>query len=218
MSYPQEFSSELTYESRYDLDELDVFIEGDGNNPMFFSVSGLPHQLSFGKHYFYISLLDLKKQDYNLKNNSEIIFEFKSLNGVILKSDIIDLNQRNGVATCYVEILKDPMRTYKEVQDGEGTLIVAAILENKENTINRIPKQYEKVINYKCVFPIEIRENLLNSSSPRPLSSEHKLSTTLGQFSFTVAHISTRRNAVTGTIYKTDGSPGNSPTEGGGGV
>ena len=48
MSYPQEFSSELTYESRYDLDELDVFIEGDGNNPMFFSVSGLPHQLSFG--------------------------------------------------------------------------------------------------------------------------------------------------------------------------
>ena len=152
MSYPQEFSSELTYESRYDLDELDVFIEGDGNNPMFFSVSGLPHQLSFGKHYFYISLLDLKKQDYNLKNNSEIIFEFKSLNGVILKSDIIDLNQRNGVATCYVEILKDPMRTYKEVQDGEGTLIVAAILENKENTINRIPKQYEKVINYKWII------------------------------------------------------------------
>ena len=210
MSYPQEFSSELTYESRYDLDELDVFIEGDGNNPMFFSVSGLPHQLSFGKHYFYISLLDLKKQDYNLKNNSEIIFEFKSLNGVILKSVIIDLNQRNGVATCYVEILKDPMRTYKEVQDGEGTLIVAAILENKENTINRIPKQYEKVINYKCVFPIEIRKNLLNSSSPRPLSSEHKLSTTLGQFSFIKGAISTRRNTTEGTSYK-NGNPLNTP-------
>ena len=31
MSYPQQFSSELTYESRYDLDQLDVFIEGDLN-------------------------------------------------------------------------------------------------------------------------------------------------------------------------------------------
>ena len=57
MAFPPEFSSTATYENRYDLDEIDVFLEGDGRNPMFFSVSGLPDKLSFGKHYFNLSLL-----------------------------------------------------------------------------------------------------------------------------------------------------------------
>ena len=41
MAFPQEFSSTLTYENRYDLDEIDVFLEGNFSNPMFFSTSGL---------------------------------------------------------------------------------------------------------------------------------------------------------------------------------
>jgi hypothetical protein len=52
MAFPPEFSSTATYANRYDLDEIDVFLEGDSSNPMFFSVNGLPTQLSFGKHYF----------------------------------------------------------------------------------------------------------------------------------------------------------------------
>ena len=36
MSFPLDFSSTLTYANRYDLDEIDVFLEGDPNNPMFF--------------------------------------------------------------------------------------------------------------------------------------------------------------------------------------
>ena len=50
MAFPPEFSSTLTYGNRYDLDEVDVFLEGDSSNPMFFSINGLPEQLSFGKH------------------------------------------------------------------------------------------------------------------------------------------------------------------------
>ena len=33
-----------------DLDEIDVFLEGNSNNPMFFNINGLPDNLSFGKH------------------------------------------------------------------------------------------------------------------------------------------------------------------------
>ena len=55
MAFPPEFSSTETYANRYDLDEINVFLEGNGSNPMFFSISGLPENLSFGKHYFYIS-------------------------------------------------------------------------------------------------------------------------------------------------------------------
>ena len=59
-----EFSSTQTYANRYDLDEIDVFMEGNSINPMFFNISGLPQQLSFGKHYFNLSILDSTNQQY----------------------------------------------------------------------------------------------------------------------------------------------------------
>ena len=199
MSYPSQFSSTLIYEAKYDLDKINVFLEGDGNNPMFFSVNHLPKLLSYGKHYFNISLLNAtKNQQYRLKNNSKILFEFKSINGVILKSDIVKLNQRNGTALCYVEVLKDPMRTYKDVEDGEGTLILAASLVNTKHTAELIPKKFLDAMNYRCVFPI-------------PLNSKHELSTTLGQFSFANGSISTRRNVDFGIKYDIGGSPENNP-------
>jgi len=204
-TYPNDFSSTLTYEQRYDLDEIKVFLEGDGTNPMFFSVTGLPDKLSFGKHYFNISILDSSKQQYELKSGSRILFEFKSINNVILLSDVVDINQRNGVITCYVEVLQDPRRTRKEVEDGEGTLILAASLQEKSNTRNRIPEKFKGAMNYRCTFPIEVRKNLLNANSPTLLQTEHKLTTTLGQFSFAKASISTRRHSDGGSTYTGDG-------------
>jgi len=104
MAFPQDFSSTLTYENIYRLDEIDVFLEGNSINPMFFSINGLPNQMAFGKHYFNISILDSTNQDYQLKYNSRILFEFKSKNNVILKSDVTNLKQGNGVGTCFVEV------------------------------------------------------------------------------------------------------------------
>ena len=57
MAFPPEFSSTETYANRYDLDEIDVFLEGDGNNPMFFNISGLSTNLSFGIHL--IQIIDM---------------------------------------------------------------------------------------------------------------------------------------------------------------
>ena len=213
MSYPTEFSSTLTYENRYDLDEIDVFFEGDGNNPMFFSIDGLPKQLTYGKHYFNLSILDPKNQQYKLRNGSRILFEFKSINGVILKSDVIDLNQRNGVIMGYVEVLQDPLRTRKEVEDGEGTLIVVGSLDNKPNTKTPIPERFRDAMNYRCIIPIQIRKTLLNASSPAVLNSSHQTETTLGQFSFIKASISTRRNVDFGMKFDDEGSPENSPPQ-----
>ena len=130
------FSSTETYANRYDLDEIEVFLEGDSSNPMFFNISGLPQNLSFGKHYFNISILNSSNQEYELIPNSKILFEFKSINNVILRSDVYKINQRNGVATCFVEVLEDPLRTYKEIEDGQGTLTVVGSLQNKSNTQN----------------------------------------------------------------------------------
>ena len=273
MPYPPDFSSTLTYANRYDLDEIDVFLEGNSNNPMFFSIDGLPKQLSFGKHYFNLSILDSKKQEYELRPNSRILFEFKSINNVVLQSDVYKINQRNGVAVCFVEVLKDPLRTYEEVEDGQGTLTIVGSLQDKtstQNTTNLITKQGEFInrrtrelvpegvsyhihpdkgpmeggvhnpnipggqaghdffdrvggnqmtttnpipekfigaMNYRCIFPIQIRKNLINADSPTILQSEHTLETIQGQFSFRVGSISSRRGMKSGIEYSDTGIP-----------
>lgn len=214
MPYPPEFSSTLTYANRYDLDEIDVFLEGNFSNPMFFNINGLPENLSFGKHYFYLSTLDSKKQDYELRPQSRILFEFKSINNVVLRSDVIKLNQNNGVATCFVEVLQDPLRTYMDITDGQGTLSIVGSLQNKQGRGKIIPEKFQNAMNYRCRFPIQIRKNLINADSPRTLQSKHELKTSLGNFSFVKNSVTTRKNSLTGTNYNDKGLAINIPTKG----
>ena len=211
-----EFSSTATYANRYDLDEIDVFLEGDSNNPMFFSINGLPSQLSFGKHYFNLSILDSTNQEYELRPNSKILFEFKSINNVVLRSDVVKLNQKNGVATCFVEVLKDPLRTFKEVEDGEGTLTIVGSLQDKRNTKTPITEKFIGAMNYRCIFPIDVRKNLLNADSPIVTNITHKRTTIKGQFSFVKASIPTKKYANEGITYNPNGGPstgGEPPTD-----
>ena len=196
-----EFSSTETYANRYDLDEISVFLEGNSNNPMFFNISGLPETLSFGKHYFNLSILDSINQQYQLRGGSRILFEFKSKNGVVLKSDVSSVSQRNGIATCFVDVLENPLRTFEEVQDGQGTLTIVGSLENKSTTEDLIPNEFLEAMNYRCIFPINVAKNILNADSPFILQTEHKTSTTLGQFSFVKASISPLKNSAVGLEY-----------------
>ncbi len=202
-----EFSSTNTYANRYDLDEINVFLEGNFSNPMFFNISGLPSNLSFGKHYFNLSILNSSNQQYELRANSKILFEFKSINNVILLSDVVKLNQKNGVATCFVDVLKDPLRTYKEIQDGQGTLSIVGSLQDKENTENSIPEKFIGAMNYRCIFPINIAKNLINADSPVVTNIKHKRTTIKGQFSFVKASIPTKKYANAGITYDTNGGP-----------
>tara|TARA_R100001443_G_scaffold73263_1_gene81231 strand:+ start:113 stop:784 length:672 start_codon:yes stop_codon:yes gene_type:complete len=214
MAFPLEFSSTATYANRYDLDEIDVFLEGSSNNPMFFSVNGLPNQLSFGKHYFNLSILNSINQDYELRPKSRILFEFKSINNVVIKSEVTNIQQRNGVAICFVEVLKDPLRTFNEITDGEGTLTIVGSLQNKQGRGQIIPEKFQKAMNYRCVFPIEIRKNLINADSPRTLQSKHETKTALGRFSFVKASVATPFNSKNGLEYNTDGSAANAADSG----
>ena len=209
MAFPPEFSSTETYANKYDLDEIDVFLEGDSNNPMFFDVTGISQILTFGKHYFTISILNSINQHYKLRGGSRVLFEFKSINNVVLRSDIQKVNQKNGLIIGYVDVLKDPLRTYKEIQDGQGTFIIAASLENKENIPeeNLIPEKFLNAINYRCVFPIQIRKNAASSASPIITNVSHKTQTLTGQFSFANnAVASFSRDPNNGAEYNTAGS------------
>ena len=211
MAYPPEFSSTQKYANRYDLDEIDVFLEGDSNNSMFFDVKGLPKSLSFGKHYFNINLLNTKNQQYKIRQNSKILFEFKSINNVVLKSDVSPIKSLNGAITCFVEVLKDPLRTFLEVQDGEGTLNIVSSLQRIDELAKPIPKKFENAINYRCTFPIDIRKNIINADSPFVLQDKHEIKTTLGQFSFAKASISSRKTNRSGFRFNSSGIPSNQP-------
>ena len=116
MAFPPQFSSTATYANRYDLDEIDVFLEGNSNNPMFFNVGGLPNQLSFGKHYFNISILDSINQQYELRYNSKILFEFKSKNNVVIKSDVSNIIKEMVqlfVLLKFYKTLKEHLKKFK---------------------------------------------------------------------------------------------------------
>ena len=187
MAFPPEFSSTLTYANKYDLDEIDVFLEGDSTNPMYFSIDGLSKTFTFGKHYFTISILDSINQPYQLRGGSRVLFEFKSVNNVVLKSDIVKINERNGVITGFFEILRDPLRTYKEIQDGQGTFIIAASLQGKpayERGGQTIPPQFKDAINYRCVYPINIAKNKIGGNAPIITNVDHIQKTIAGAFSF----------------------------------
>jgi hypothetical protein len=199
-----EFSSTATYANRYDLDQYDVFMTGDSTNPMFFSVNGLPPILNYGKHYFNLSVLNTEHLQYQFSRKSKILFEFKSSNDVVLKSDATTANQKNGVITCFVEVLQNPLRTYRDIDDGQGTLTIVGSIEDKPGRTT-IPDKFKGAMNYKCIWPIEIRKNLVNAQSPRVLQSSHKLESTQGLFSFVKASISTRRNAPNGMTYDAQG-------------
>jgi len=188
MSFPPEFSSTATYANKYDLDEISVFIEGDSTNPMYFSIDGLSNKtFTFGKHYFTISILDSVNQPYQLRSGSRVLFEFKSVNNIVLKSDVVKINERNGVITGFFEILKDPLRTYKEIQDGQGTFIIAASLQSKpaqQGGGQPIPQQFRNAINYRCVYPINIAKNKIGGNAPIITNVEHNQKTIAGAFSF----------------------------------
>jgi len=207
LKYPPHFSSTETYANRYDLDEIDVFLEGNSSNPMYFSIDGINKQFAYGKHYFNLSILNSTNQEHQLRENSRILFEFKSINNIVLKSDIVEINQKNGVVTGFFDILRDPLRTTLDIEDGQGTLTVVGSLENKENTENLIPEKFIGAMNYRCTFPIEIRKNLIGANTPIKTNVEHKQNTFAGAFSFVKNNISSQTGTDTGQSYDNEGTP-----------
>ena len=107
-------------------------------------------------------------------------------------------------------MLEDPLRSFKEIQDGQGTLTVVGSLQDKENTENPISEKFIGAMNYRCVFPVTIAKNLINADSPVVLQTEHKRSTIKGAFSFVKANISPLQESGFGSNYNT--SSGNPTT------
>ena len=155
MTYPPQFDDNLLYPRILDLDKIDVLI--DDREGKYFNLEGIPKSLGYGKHYFNISYNDLPNELHNLKNNSEILIEAKDSNGTVVFTDITPYKNISGEAVGYIWVKRDPLRTYKDIADGQGTFTIVGELDN-------VSEDWENKYNVRYTFPINIRKETPNKS------------------------------------------------------
>ena len=119
------------YSQILNLNEKDVFLKTKVNDTKYFSVTGLPSTLSYGKHPVSITFNDPEGEPL-LKNLSSIIFEFVDSRGTILFSDLLDIDELSGAGNGVLWIKKDPLRTAAEIADGPIYLYVMGELDGPE--------------------------------------------------------------------------------------
>ena len=160
-------SDSKLYPQILNLDRKKVFFEDTYGD--YLSCKYLPEILSVGKHYFTIAFNDPPKSKYFLKNNSQILFEFKDANDKTIFSDVSNLTNINGISVCYVWIRRDPLKYYDKIADGLGTLTIIGELGG-------VPKNWENKHNLKYTKQIEIRKDIQNTS-PVIIQSASKIQT-----------------------------------------
>ena len=140
------------------LQEKDVFLETPLNDSRYFSVTGLPSILSYGKHPFSITFND-PTQGPLLKNLSNIIFEFVDSRGSVIFTNLMDIEELSGAGNGFVWIKKDLKRTAGEVADGPAYFYVMGELNGPE-----IPDDWKGIYNVRSTFEYDIRKDFPNTS------------------------------------------------------
>ena len=147
------------YSQVLDLKEKDVFLDTEVNNTQYFSITGLPPTLSYGKHPFALTFNDPEGAPL-LKNLSNIIFEFVDSRGTIIFTDIIDIEELSGAGNGVLWIKKDPLRTADEIADGPVYLYVMGELGGDD-----IPEQWKGIYNVRSTFLFDARKDFPNTSN-----------------------------------------------------
>ena len=146
------------YSQILDLKEKDVFLETEVNNNIYFNITGLPNILSYGKHPFSITFNDPEGRPL-LKNLSNIVFEFVDSRGVVIFSNLIDIEELSGAGNGFIWIKKDPLRTADEIADGPAYFYVMGELGGKE-----IPNEWKGIYNVRSTFLYDVRKDYPNTS------------------------------------------------------
>tara|TARA_R110001583_G_scaffold194217_1_gene364622 strand:+ start:66 stop:2855 length:2790 start_codon:yes stop_codon:yes gene_type:complete len=148
------------YANRLNLDRLTVFVETDSSNPMYIQLSEFPEIFTYGKHYGMLSIIDSPGAKYYVRGGSRLQIEVKDVDGTVIYSDVTEAtisDSLNGAIVFYIWIKEDPLRTYKNIKNGTGTITIVSELTN-------VPPQWKNKLNHRCVYPIEIRTDLPNTS------------------------------------------------------
>ena len=149
------------YSQILDLAKIDVFHETEKNDNTYFNVTGLPQILSYGKHPFTLSYKDPKGKSL-LRNGSFVLFEFVDSSGIVIFSDIVNIDSLSGVANNFLWIKKDPLRTPAEIADGPITLYVVG--ELGPDNEGGVPQEWLDIYNLRSTFVYDVRKDFPNTS------------------------------------------------------
>ena len=147
------------YSQVLDLKEKDVFLETEVNDTRYFSITGVPSIISYGKHPFSITFNDPIEGPL-LRNLSNIVFEFVDSRGTVIFSDLLDVSELSGAGNGVLWIKKDPLRTAAEISDGPVFLYVMGELDGDE-----IPEEWRGIYNLRSTFIFNARKDYPNTSN-----------------------------------------------------
>ena len=135
--FPPNFDSSKKHPRQYDLENIDVYLDSQPGE--YFSINGLPANISYGKHAFTIYVTEPNGQS-PLKNFSNVLFEVKDSAGTLIWSSTTNVKDLSGASVCYLWVKEDPISTIKNIQDGPATLTIVGQLQD-------VPAQYQNVYN-----------------------------------------------------------------------
>ena len=149
---PNRTVNSLNIENRKVLHDL-VYDEQD-----YIKINNLPDVLTFGKHFFTLSINDVEG-DLFLKEGSHLSIQFKDVAGNDIYFDMSDEYIIDGDVVGFVWLKEDLLRTYDSIQNGIGYLTIVGELSGKS-----LPNDWIGVQNVKITKPIEINTSLKNTS------------------------------------------------------
>ena len=112
-TFPPNFDANKEYPPEYNLEQIDVY--SDAEPGKYFSITGLPDSIGYGKHSFTIDVSEPAGES-PLKHNSHILIEAKDVDGTVIYTSITDVVNLNGSAVAYLWIKSDPLRTKKNIR------------------------------------------------------------------------------------------------------
>ena len=144
------------YVNKLGLEKLNVLHELSYDEQNHVEIKKLPETLSFGKHYFTISVNDgLGK--LRLRDSSDISIQFQDSAGNDLWFDITDKFSIDGDVVGYIWLKENLSRTYDSIENGTGTLTITGEFEG-------VPSDWVGKHNFRITKPISINTEISNDS------------------------------------------------------
>ncbi len=151
------------------IDKIDILVNNDSLNQddRIFDIKGLPNQVSYGKHGFFISYNHENKNNYKLRHHSSVLMEVRDRNRNLIFSKVTDISDVSGAGLGLMllrEDLRQDKKSFIKLEDGIGGYItIVAELASTPN-YTKIPHEWVGVYNYRETHSIEIRKNSVNIS------------------------------------------------------
>tara|TARA_Y100001938_G_scaffold52688_2_gene73729 strand:- start:212 stop:4711 length:4500 start_codon:yes stop_codon:yes gene_type:complete len=154
---------EVSARQLQNLDQYDVFIEDDFNNPKYFNVKYIPEYLTYGNHHFQIDIIEDNDLEFDtFKLNSEVKIEIKTLDNQVIFYDLIDsfYNSDNRLAGGYMQINESFDYVNDRLNDGYfANMIILGQLEGSS-----IPNEWCDMYNVRMTIPLYFKRDKLNDS------------------------------------------------------